>query len=204
MQHRIGLGESPVTGRTISWGRLHFQFSGGGRINAITPPAPGSPVHVRDIPPASELETGIGICLSGGGYRAMLFHAGCMLRIAEIGYLGTSDHQINNGVQAGTLQRISSVSGGSITSAILGMNWPKVDVDGPNAGTTFDQEVIGPVCRLASKTIDAKSILSGVFLPGSINKKIIRAYKKHLYGDKTLQVFPDSPRLRRIHNTLHQ
>jgi NTE family protein len=117
-----------------------------------------------------------------------------MLRIAEIGYLGTSSHKINNGIQAGTLQRISSVSGGSITSAILGMNWAKVDVDGPNAGATFNQEVIGPVRLLASKTIDAKSILSGVFLPGSINKKIIKAYKKHLYGDRTLQVFPDNPR----------
>ena len=124
----------------------------------------------------------------------MLFHAGCLLRIAEIGYLGTSSHQINNGVQAGTLKRISSVSGGSITSAILGMNWQRVDVDGPNARATFIQDVIGPVRHLASKTIDAKSILAGVFLPGSINKKIIKAYKKHLYDEKTLQIFPDNPR----------
>lgn len=124
----------------------------------------------------------------------MLFHAGCMLRIAEIGYLGTASHQINNSVQAGTLQRISSVSGGSITSAILGMNWAKVDVNGPDARATYNQNVLGPVRHMASKTIDAKSILSGVFLPGSVNKKIIKAYKKYLYGDKTLQVFPDSPR----------
>jgi len=74
------------------------------------------------------------------------------------------------------------------------MNWGKVDVDGPNAGATFIEDVIGPVRHLASKTIDAKSILAGIFLPGSINKKIIKAYKKHLYDEKTLQIFPDSPR----------
>ncbi len=153
-----------------------------------------SPVRLQDVPPSKEPETGIAICLSGGGYRAMLFHAGCMLRIAEIGFLGTSSHQINSGVQAGTLQRISSVSGGSITSAILGMNWSKIDVNGSNAKATFIKDVIGPVRHLASKTIDAKSILAGVFLPGSINKKIIKAYKKHLYDDKTLQIFPDNPR----------
>jgi predicted acylesterase/phospholipase RssA len=50
---------------------------------------------------------GIALCLSGGGYRAMLFHLGTLWRLNEFGLLFR-------------LQRISSVSGGSITGAILG------------------------------------------------------------------------------------
>lgn len=56
---------------------------------------------------------GIGLCLSGGGYRAMLFHVGAILRLNEARLLPK-------------LCRVSSVSGGSITAAVLGMNWRKL------------------------------------------------------------------------------
>ncbi len=48
---------------------------------------------------ADEPAAGIALCLSGGGYRAMLFHLGALLRLNELGYLARLD-------------RISSVSGG--------------------------------------------------------------------------------------------
>ena len=32
-------------------------------------------------------EPGIALCLSGGGYRAMLFHVGALWRLNEFGYL---------------------------------------------------------------------------------------------------------------------
>lgn len=51
---------------------------------------------------------GIGICLSGGGYRATLFHLGALRRLKELGILTHPE-----------LRTISSVSGGSITSAQL-------------------------------------------------------------------------------------
>ena len=50
------------------------------------------------------------LCLSGGGYRAMLFHVGALWRLNEAGYLPRLD-------------RISSVSGGSITAGVLGATW---------------------------------------------------------------------------------
>ena len=56
---------------------------------------------------------GIGICVSGGGYRAMLFHLGAFLRLFELGLLQKAS-------------RISSVSGGSIISAKLGLEWSKL------------------------------------------------------------------------------
>ncbi len=34
-----------------------------------------------------ELADGIALCLSGGGYRAMLFHAGAIWRLIELGLL---------------------------------------------------------------------------------------------------------------------
>ena len=57
-------------------------------------------------------DVGVGICLSGGGYRAMIFHLGSLLRLLEIDYLGGAGIK----EEFGTLKRISSVSGGSITS----------------------------------------------------------------------------------------
>ena len=52
---------------------------------------------VERIATDPELDTpsrGIALCLSGGGYRAMLFHVGSLWRLAELGYLGTSEHTI--------------------------------------------------------------------------------------------------------------
>src|SRR5690554_7942011 len=49
---------------------------------------------------------GTALCLSGGGYRAALFHLGALLRLHETGWLGQ-------------VRLFSSVSGGSIVSAWL-------------------------------------------------------------------------------------
>ena len=68
-------------------------------------------------PSEEKLEDGIGLCLSGGGYRAMLFHVGSLWRLHEAGLLGQA-------------ARISSVSGGSITSAALAMAWTDLQADG--------------------------------------------------------------------------
>lgn len=49
-------------------------------------------------------EAGMALCLSGGGYRAMIFHIGVLWRLYEAGLLKD-------------MKRISSVSGGSIRPA---------------------------------------------------------------------------------------
>jgi NTE family protein len=51
---------------------------------------------------------GIGLCLSGGGFRATLFHLGALRRLNELGILARND-----------FRTIASVSGGSIASAAL-------------------------------------------------------------------------------------
>ena len=107
-------------------------------------------------------EEGIGLCLSGGGYRAMLFHLGGLWRLNELGYLGRID-------------RISSVSGGSITSAILGINWKKLGFDDNGVGQLFVENCVTPIRKLADITIDRSSIISGIFGPGSVNRQVINA-----------------------------
>jgi len=142
---------------------------------------PQSPVeHIETRSKHKETEDGIALCLSGGGYRAMLFHLGSLYRLNEIGYLKKLD-------------RISSVSGGSITSAVLGMNWSRLEFDDNGVASNFVRQVVRPVRKLARKTIDRKAIFSGILLPGSISDKVTNAYQKYLFGDKTLQDLPDDP-----------
>ncbi len=139
-----------------------------------------SPVS-RQAEQEPEPASGAALCLSGGGYRAMLFHAGALWRLNELGYLPR-------------LTRISSVSGGSITAAVLGLNWPKLDFDPRGVARRFEEFVIEPLRRMAGETIDASSILGGALGPGSAAQRIQKAYRKVLFGEATLQDLPDVPR----------
>ncbi|NOS70842.1 MAG: patatin-like phospholipase family protein [Verrucomicrobia bacterium] len=120
--------------------------------------------------------TGTGLCLSGGGYRAMVFHLGAFIRLNEAGLLKK-------------LNRISSVSGGSLAAGVLGMHWKQLNFHN-DVATNLMGEVIEPVRKLAGVTIDAESIIGGIFLPGTISDRIVSAYKKHLFGNATLQDLP--------------
>ena len=127
------------------------------------------------------VEPGIALCLSGGGYRAMLFHVGALWRLNELGYLPKLD-------------RVSSVSGGSITAVTLGMNWHNLMFDDGGLATNFDEQFVQPVRKLASKTIDLGAVIRGILLPGTIADRVAGAYRKHVFGDLTLQDLPDKPR----------
>lgn len=122
------------------------------------------------------LEDGIGIALSGGGYRATLFHAGGFLRLMETGLLKQAS-------------RISSVSGGSITSAKVALEWGNL-----TNRAAFLKHVVDPVRRLTSKTIDVPSVITGLLLPGSVADRVAAEYREYLFGDATLQDLPDEPR----------
>lgn len=132
------------------------------------------PVSTTDH--GEQLEDGIGIALSGGGYRATLFHLGGLLRLFEMGLLTRA-------------ARISSVSGGSITSAKVALEWSRLtDRD------AFFQHVVAPIRKLTATTIDIPSIAGGLLLPGSVADRVADRYRHHLFGDATLQDLPDSPR----------
>ena len=118
------------------------------------------------------------MCLSGGGYRAMLFHLGTLWRLNELGYLPK-------------LARISSVSGGSITNGVLGMNWKKLQFDSMNCALNFDQLVTQPISGMASKSIDVSSVIGGIF--GGVSHQVAKHYRDCLFGNTTLQDLPDDP-----------
>ena len=50
-----------------------------------TPASPDllTPVHATPVDAETTLEDGIALCLSGGGYRAMIFHVGVLWRLNE-------------------------------------------------------------------------------------------------------------------------
>lgn len=124
---------------------------------------------------------GTALCLSGGGYRAMLFHLGVLWRLNEAGMLPELD-------------RISSVSGGSITAGVLGLNWRNLGFDGAGVAQGFEAQVVEPVRRMAGTGIDVASVLTGLGLPfTSVSDQVVKAYRKHLFGKATLQALPDTP-----------
>lgn len=155
-------------------------------LTPAVPPAhplgPASPtVPIPGDPQRGGPQPGVALCLSGGGYRAMVFHIGALWRLNQGGLLRKLD-------------RISSVSGGSITAGVLGLNWSRLDFDAQGVARNFDGAVVAPLRHLAGKTIDAGAIFGGVLLPGSVGDKVGNAYRKHLFGDATLQRLPDHPR----------
>jgi NTE family protein len=115
--------------------------------------------------------------LSGGGYRAMLFHLGALWRLNEWGYLPE-------------LARVSSVSGGSIVASRLGARWSELGFDSAGVAGEFKREVSEPIRELGARTIDSRAIVVGLATPGSISRHLARAYRRHLLGTATLQDLP--------------
>lgn len=147
-----------------------------------------SPVDPKASDAGREPREGTGLCLSGGGYRAMLFHTGVLWRLNELGVLRTLD-------------RVSSVSGGSIAAGVLGLRWRELawgtrPVPGTErtiqVAANFREKVVEPIQRLARHTVDGWAVGGGAVLPGvTIADLVERAYRKHLFGDATLQDLPD-------------
>jgi NTE family protein len=92
---------------------------------------------------------GVALCLSGGGYRAALFHLGAVRRLNELRVLGSVD-------------TITSVSGGSILAAHLaatmGPAWP-----GPEqAFADFEATVAQPFHAFCNRNIRTGPLIAGL------------------------------------------
>jgi NTE family protein len=164
-----------------------------------------SPVSTLPGDEKTVLEDGIAVCLSGGGYRAMLFHTGVLWRLLELGLLSPQNHSAktpaSGAVSIGTFMRISSVSGGSIASAMLGLKWNRLQFGTASALVSgYQTEVVEPIRRLAGITLasgtfeGAVKVLADVVMPGSVNEHLASAYDKHLFKSATLNQLPGAPR----------
>jgi NTE family protein len=115
-----------------------------------------------------------GLALSGGGYRASLFSLGSLCRLNDAGLLGQID-------------RITSVSGGSILAGVLAHRWRQLRFENGRA-SNFNEEVMAPVQAFCSHTIDVELGLKGLLNPfKSAGDYLVGFYKKHLFGDTTLK-----------------
>jgi NTE family protein len=153
-----------------------------GGVTAVRTSMPQTPVEA--IPTDSDErkpEAGAALCLSGGGYRAMVFHIGVLWRLYEAGLLGG-------------MKRISSVSGGSITAGLLGRNWRELSFQPANFKKDFVPKIVEPLRAMASETIDAEAVIIGALLPGRISDRVAGAYDATLFKGSTLQDLPDEPR----------
>ncbi len=111
----------------------------------------------------------------------MVFHLGALWRLYDAGLLRG-------------LKRISSVSGGSITSGLLALKWKRLSFDPGRLQADFVPEVVTPIRALARETIDAESVVLGLVLPGRVSDRVAAAYDEHLFNGATLQDLPDEPR----------
>lgn len=133
------------------------------------------------LPPKSSRQ-GTALCLSGGGFRATLFHLGGLRRLNELGLLGRIDV-------------ISSVSGGSIIAAHLAT---AIDV-WPSPGeriADFDISVAEPIRKFTSRNLRTWPIVSRA-LPWRWRRRAIEnlasAYGRSLTRKRLLHDLPSRP-----------
>jgi len=132
---------------------------------------------------------GIALCLSGGGFRAALFHAGAIRRLNELGVLSR-------------VRTISSVSGGSIASGLLATVWTRLERVGDrftNLETLFEQ----PLRAFCGSNIRNGPLLWGRLNPGNWPRLLSSAFSatdllvlqyQRLLGSVRLSALPDTPR----------
>lgn len=125
-----------------------------------------------------------GVALSGGGFRATLFHLGAVWRLNEMALLPE-------------ITRFSSVSGGSILSGLMATRWPRL-VYSDGVATNFQNEVVSPIWQFCSRNIDQTAVLFGLFAG---TWKLEQSYQKHLVGGSELRNLPDFPEF--VFNSAH-
>lgn len=126
----------------------------------------------------NDIKDEIALALSGGGFRAALFHVGALRRLVELGVLMQ-------------VKRISSVSGGSIVAGRLAQMWPALAAD-PSVAT-YDRLVAAPLRAFCRMDIDVAAAGEGALSPFVSAAEVVeRQYRKHLF-DTTLDKLPDTP-----------
>lgn len=123
------------------------------------------------------MKDGVGLALSGGGFRATLFHLGSLWRLNELRWLPR-------------ITEVTSVSGGSITAGVLGRRWKELAWN-QGVATNYTDVIVKPLREYCSSTHDIGSILGGVVSPVRHPSELLAAsYRKHLFKDATLQDLP--------------
>lgn len=123
----------------------------------------------------------IGLSLSGGGYRATLFHTGVVIRLNELKLLPR-------------LARVSSVSGGSITSGLLAARWNELAFDQDGFAENLNEVFVRPALALTARTLDVRTIVAGYLPTVSAGNHLARLYDKYAFKGLELRQLPATPR----------
>ena len=124
-------------------------------------------------------QPGTGLAMSGGGYRASLFHLGSLRRLAELGVLDRVVH-------------IASVSGGSITAGLLAAD---LATQATSSWGDRVSRIGGKLREFCSHTIDTGTIVGGILTPFRRVSDLLAGKYKILYGDTRLsQLSATGPR----------
>lgn len=150
-----------------------------------------APVSARRALPAGSVRrplradaSRVGLCLSGGGYRAMLFHVGALRALAVRGRLaGVTDL---SGVSAGALVAACLARAGSAVRAASTPERVLVEVVA---------RVERPLRRLARRTLDRPAFFAALLGRGTGADRLARALARHLVGSATFADLPQQPRL---------
>jgi NTE family protein len=86
------------------------------------------------------------LCLSGGGFRATLFHLGVVQRLNELGVLAK-------------ISTITSVSGGSILNGVLATRWARLKPGSGGSYVNFEEEIARPVRSFCSRDLRTPLLL---------------------------------------------
>jgi len=122
----------------------------------------------------AQLVDGTALMLSGGGYRAMLFHLGAIWRLNELGCLAP-------------LSCVTGVSGGAILAAWLGLKWRELHFDAARRAENFAGVIAAPIMELTRRPLDIAAGLVGLALPHSTLPVGLR---RRLLGEARLSDLP--------------
>jgi len=134
----------------------------------------------------------LGLALSGGGFRATLFHLGVVRFLRDAGALQN-------------VTEIASVSGGSILAAHLVLHWDRYNGDDDSFADAASEivkfvrfDLRNHIVRRLPMQFPLRLIAKLLFLEGrqfTPNALLERYYKEHLYGDRCLYELPEQPML---------
>jgi NTE family protein len=141
------------------------------------------------LPAVRAKRSGIAVCLSGGGFRAALFHLGALRRLRELGLL----HEVS---------LVSSVSGGSILSGFFaeciarGGATSRADYASWLDDVDWDRDVATPFRELTSHDLRTWPVLKNLLwnwaAPGFRVRDLERRYSRRV-SRKTLGELPVWP-----------
>ncbi len=131
-------------------------------------------VESVELPRRQVVRNGVALCLSGGGFRAALYHLGALRRLNELGLLGHLD-------------TISCVSGGSILGAFLARQlapWPVAGVP----CVDWETRIAAPFREFCEHDLRTPAFLRALvnpfrlFLHGLASSSLERQYRKRLHS----------------------